>query len=81
LPFDVPAILVGMLLLFDFFIATRLIEFFNDIARGGDAVELSDNCWFVELSDDNDEDESERSEVEPPEWINSVWFRSFSDVL
>ena len=48
---------------FDVFIATRFIEFFIVIASGGDAE--SDNC-LVELSDDNDDDESERSEVEPP---------------
>lgn len=76
LPLEVPAWTFDDLL--DVFIATRFIEFFSVIASGG---ESDVNCWFVELSDDNDDDDSERSEVEPPLWINSVWFLSLSDVL
>lgn len=58
--FDDPA---TPLLAFDDFIVTRLIEFFKDvIASGGEAV--SESCW-VELRDDIDDDDSERSEVEP----------------
>jgi hypothetical protein len=54
----------------DDFIVTRFIEFFSDVmARGGDAE--SDSCC-VELSDDIDDDDSERSEVEPAEWTSSV---------
>jgi hypothetical protein len=50
----------GPLLAFDDLIVTRFIEFFNDVmASGGEAV--SESCC-VELSDDIDDDESERSE-------------------
>jgi hypothetical protein len=64
---------------FDDLIVTRLIEFFSDVmARGGDAE--SDSCW-VEFSDDIDDDDSERSDAEPVEWLRSVWFFSFCEVL
>lgn len=77
-PFPLFEELAMPLLAFVDFIVTRLIEFLSDvIASGGDAE--SESCC-VELSDDIDDDK-ERSDVEPAEWMSRVWFFSFCDVL
>jgi hypothetical protein len=50
---------------FEDFIVTRLIEFFSDVMASGGEPESESCC--VELSDDIDDDDNERSDVEPVE--------------